>query len=55
MGEDKCVHPRDKVHLAPHEDAVDYQGSAPRYITVSGECECGEVVEVEYQFNKILS
>lgn len=55
MGEDKCVHPRSKIQLAPHDDAVDYQGSAPRYVTFAAECECGEVVEVEYEFHKILS
>jgi len=54
MGKDSCNHPRSDIRLAPHEDAVDYQGSAPRYITVVGECDCGEVVELEYKFNKVL-
>lgn len=55
MTKDECNHSRDKLNLAPHDDAVDYQGSVPRYVTFAAECECGEVVEVEYRFNKVLS
>jgi hypothetical protein len=52
MGE-HCDHPADKVQLVDTDALEDEGEPVPQFWTILGECECGELVEVDYTFHTI--
>lgn len=53
MGEQSCSHPRSKVRITETASDMEVGNAPPKYWTIFGECECGEVVELDYEFNKV--
>lgn len=55
MGDSNCDHPRSSVVIIEDEIPPSEVGeSPPKHWTILGECkDCGEIVEIDYRFNKI--
>lgn len=53
MGQNDCTHPKRKVRIAHTAGDEEVGQAPPMFWTITGECECGELVQIDYKFNKI--